>query len=163
MKKDALRDDFNSQKSSFKRLEGDLLSCLTSLFAVQEFKIYEDFLQISELVVIEQSFKNRSITPNESIYINYDMTNEFVNEYGIQYFDRPAILSEKVHAKGEEFNTVLRSFNLFYTDFWILGNSYNETLKIFSRRDKRCSEDSCYDKSLKEGRICHPGTFCLYY
>ena len=156
-----MRDDFHSQKSSFKRLEGDLLSCLTSLFAVQEFKIYDDFLQLSELVIIEESFNNRSITLNESIYMNNYITNEYVNEYGIQYFDRPAILREKVHANGEEFKTVFGEFRLFYTDFWILGNSYNETLKILSKKDKRCSEDSCYDKSLEEGRICHPGTFCL--
>ena len=135
------------------------MSCLTSLFGVQEFKIYDDYLQISELVVIKEFFKNRSITSNESIIMNEE-TNEYVNEYGVEYFDRPAILREKVHAKNEKFKFVLEQYKYLYTDFWILGDNYNETLEIISKKDMRCSGESCYDKSLQKGEICQPGTFC---
>ena len=41
--------------------------------------------------------------------------------------------------------------------FWILGASYNDTLRIDANFDLRCGENSCYEQSLKRGKICKPG------
>ena len=45
---------------SFQSVEANCLSCLSTLFALEEFKIYEDFLQLSDLVEAEKIFVNRT-------------------------------------------------------------------------------------------------------
>ena len=47
------------KKKSFQSLEGNFLSCLSTLFFVEEFKIYEDFLQLSDLVETKRVFVDR--------------------------------------------------------------------------------------------------------
>ena len=45
--------------------------------------------------------------------------------------------------------------------FWFLGPSYNYTLRIDPKRDLKCGAHSCYEKTLKSGKICKPGlSFC---
>ena len=40
--------------------EADFLSCLHQLFEIEESKIYDDYLQLRELVEIDKTFVNRS-------------------------------------------------------------------------------------------------------
>ena len=87
---------------SSQRQNGNLLSCFRILFDVEEFKIQEDFLQISELVYTENAFINRPTlidSTNRSLshtYLNVpDITEEEVLFYETvltEYFGRPAVV-----------------------------------------------------------------------
>ena len=139
---------------------------------MEEFKIQEDFLQMSELAETENAFINRS-TPIDStnrslsyIYSNVpDVTNKdvfFMQERFIEYFGSPALLSEKISALNESVLDVWAFKGNFAgeLDSWILGASYNDTLRINAKDEVKCGAHSCYEESLKSGKICKPG---LYY
>ena len=55
--KNKLLKSIFSIKVSF---EGDFLSCLHQLFEIDESEIYDDYLQLRELVEIDKKFVNRS-------------------------------------------------------------------------------------------------------
>ena len=75
-----------------------------------------------------------------------------------EYLDLPTLLIEKAYAVGGSLMAVIGSYETNFTDFWILGNSYNVT-NISAKQGIECGEYSCYDKSSREGKICQPGTF----
>ena len=57
------RKKINIFKSSFSikvSFEGDFLSCLHQLFEIEESEIYDDYLQLRELVEIDKKFVDRS-------------------------------------------------------------------------------------------------------
>ena len=156
---------------SSQRQNGNLLSCFRHLFDVEEFKIQEDFLQISELVYTENAFINRPTlidSTNRSLshtYLNVpDITEEEVLFYETvltEYFGRPALLSEKISASRESVLYIYHRLLNFTggLDFWILGASYNDTLRIDGKDDVKCGAHSCYEQSLKSGKICKPGLY----
>ena len=45
--------------------------------------------------------------------------------------------------------------------FWILGKSYSQ-INITPKKEKKCENFSCYEKSLKTNKICKPGIFKIY-
>ena len=55
--KNKLLKSIFSIKVSF---EGDFLSCLHQLFEIEESEIYDDYLQLRELVEIDKKFVDRS-------------------------------------------------------------------------------------------------------
>ena len=150
---------------------------------MEEFKIQEDFLQISELVKTENAFIDRS-TPifltNRSLSENYlfdflpNTLAELYEPFFTEYHGSPALLSEKISASQEIHEILfiykqLKYWRDYYNfpeemDFWILGSSYNNSLRIDPEDDQICGELSCYDQSLKTGKICKPGMFfsCIY-
>ena len=163
------------------RQNDDLLSCLSTIFDVEEFKIQEDFLQISELVYTESVFMNRStpIDPtNQSLpgissdtydnYTTYDPYDPY-ERFLINYHGNPAFLSEKIVASSENELSIYRSVLNYRkdsyfpenTNLWILGASYDNILKIHAKNDAKCEPFSCYEHSLKSGKICKPGMFCF--
>ena len=72
----------------------------------------------------------------------------------------PAVLSEELDRLGEPVEVSTKMFiDLFdRKEIWLLGASYNTTRKFEAKNTGKCSEDSCYAKSLYENRICKPGT-----
>ena len=148
---------------------------------MEEFEIQEDFLQISELVDTENGFINRP-TPSNSTkrslsntYLNVpNVTDDvvlFYERFFTEYHGSPAILSEKASASGLSVLAIyfdladygqesVRIGNLAgEVDFWILGASYYDTLRIDAKNDLKCGAHSCYEQSLKTGKICKPGFY----
>ena len=108
----------------FLRQTENLVSCLSTLFGVDEFEIQEDFLQISELVTTENTYMNR-LTPVDptdqfspqlyfkfdyfdlmkpldyNMYMTYESNTLPNGTFLIGYLGSPAILSEEISALGE--------------------------------------------------------------
>ena len=57
----------------------------------------------------------------------------------------------------DSFSQSLNHGFLNKTFVWILGANFNDTSKIDARKGLKCSEYSCYEKSLENGKICTPG------
>ena len=131
-------------------------SAWCSVFNVEELKIQEDFLQISDLVHTENVFINRS---TQSHPTNQSSPEEFLTEY----HGSPALLSEKISASGQSVYRIYYwlKYDRKVRNFWILGANYNETSRINVRDDVNCGTISCYEKSVKNGQICKSGRFCL--
>ena len=143
---------------------------------MKEFEIQEDFLQMSELVHTETAYisrpppidsTNRSLS-NTKFKIP-KLTDEEVLLYErflTEYFGSPAVLSEKISASREHVSSIYIVSNLKDVekksvrglDFWILGASYNDTLRIDANDDVKCGAHSCYERSLRSGKICKPGS-----
>ena len=150
----------------------NLLSCFSTLFDVEEFKIQKDFLLISELVNTENHFRSRS-TPMDSTNHSLPDFNEFLQENDLdlvyktfftEYRGFPALLSEKCSDSNE---SPMKPF-VRVTDFlekkngfWILGASYNYS-SINKINDVEYGEHSLYEQSLKTGKICKRGTFFVF-
>ena len=49
-----------TNKKSLRSFEANCVLCLSTLFALEEFKIYEDFIQLSDLVEAQKIFVNRT-------------------------------------------------------------------------------------------------------
>ena len=49
---------------SLRSFEANYILCLNALFALKEFEIYEDFLQLSDLVEAQNIFVNRTDKTN---------------------------------------------------------------------------------------------------
>ena len=146
---------------------------------MEEFKIQEDFFHISELVESENAFINRttqidSITRSLSnTYLNVPyLTDEdvlFYERFFTEYLGSPALLSEKLFASRQSVLFVYQALISWGSmsinngnfaeemDFWILGSSYNDTLRIDANDDVKCGAQSCYEQSLESGKICKPG------
>ena len=45
--------------------------------------------------------------------------------------------------------------------FWILGKSFSQ-INISPKKETKCENFSCYEKSLKTNKICKPGIFKIY-
>ena len=75
-----------------------------------------------------------------------------------EYRGLPTLLIEKADAVGGSLMSVMSSYGTYFTDFWILGNSYN-VMNISAKQGIECGDYSCYDKSSREGKICQSGTF----
>ena len=151
---------------------------------MEEYKIHEDFIQISELVDTENAFINRS-PPIDSTNRSFsectdlilevpDEKNEevlFYERFFTEYLGSPALLSEKISASLESVLLVYQSLIncekkgirigdfAGELDFWILGASYNDTLRIDANDDMKCGAHSCYEQILKSGKICKPGFY----
>ena len=93
-----------------------------------------------------------------------------------EYFNVPAVLSEEVDYLGYfvEYKVSqaiwerLRVFNRdcwcgssINEEGWILGASFNSTSEFESHDNFKCDEDSCYEKSISERKICKPGKLYL--
>ena len=166
---------------SSQRQNENLLSCFSTLFGVKEFEIQEDFLQISELVHIENAFINRPPSIN---FTNQSLSNTYLNipnvtekevlyheRFFTEYFGSPALLSERISASRESVLSIyyflieggkeaIRIGNFAgELDFWILGASYNDTVRFDANDDVKCGAHSCYEQSLKSGKICKPGLY----
>ena len=151
---------------------------MSVLFDVDTFEIQEDFLQISELVNTEKAFMNRSTPVDSSGQFspeNYltDVSGLSYKTFFTEYQGSPAILSEKISALGE---SVLEIYNRlgFYQfssnvpeekDFWILGADYNYISAMDGKNGVKCGASSCYEQSLRSGKICKPGRFrfCCFF
>ena len=79
----------------------------------------------------------------------------------------PAVLSEEVDYLGysvEEkvYDLVVYGENgKYFNEIWILGASFNSTSEFESNNKFKCGEDSCYQKSITERKICKPGKLYL--
>ena len=148
------------------------MSCLSKLFDVEEYKIQEDFLQMSELVDTAYAFMNRSTAiyhTNRSLsenYLFYFLPYELAESYQTfftEYHGSPAFLSEMMPASLPFLFVYkdLKRYKEYYEkmDFWILGASHNNPLKIDAKDDVECGGHSCYEHSLKSGKICKQGMF----
>ena len=177
-----------SLKVSYLRQNANLQSCLSVLFGVDEFKIQEDFLQISELVDTENHFMSRSTThtdlidnPTVNYLIDTDSELGFLLTFFTEYLGSLAIYSETFSAFGESILSFYDSFvsqsgssllhiisdtqfstHLEKMGVWILGASYNYTLRIDAKNNIKCGAHSCYEQTLNSGKICKPGKFLCY-
>ena len=118
------------------------------MFGIEEYKIYEDFIQLSELVEVKNVFINRT-----ELYASSNGT------YIGEYFGVPAILSEEVLSSGP-YTSIYDAFNdvpYRWNRVWILGASFNKTSQLDSNDKCKCGENSCYGQSLDELKICKPG------
>ena len=164
------------KKVSYQRQNANLQSCLSKLFGVDEVKVQEDFLQISELVNTENHFMSRSTTnylPSEN------QTTLDPEQFFTEYLGGLAFLSEKFSAFDifilDQYHSLVfdadhsRPLDIdthFLTiaekmGVWILGASYNYTLRIDAKNDLKCGAHSCYEETLKNGKICKPGIFFM--
>ena len=100
--------------------------------------------------------------PNEYRIPNTELA-ELYESFLTEYHGSPAFLNEKMSASNESFSRVyeLRCEYNYYNpekmDFWILGASHNNPLRIDAKNNVECGGYSCYEKSLKSGKICKPG------
>ena len=160
----------------YQRQKDHLLSCFSTLFDVEEFKIQEDFLQISELVYTKSSFMNRSRPLNSTnrslpdTYLFDFLPEDLAVRYQTfftEYRGSPALLSEKISVSGESVLLIYLWLKYYEEvsnfpvkkDLWILGASYNYSLSIKAKDDVKYGEHSFYEQSLKTGKICKPGMF----
>lgn len=138
-----------------------MLSCLDVLFNVNEKQIYEDFLEIYELVETETYHINRS-TP-----FNYpDLEMFSIENYLTNYLNQTAFLSENIVASGASISsltdTILFS-ELYKTGkIWYLGVNNVDSSKIYSKPNLKCGQYSCYEKSLRKKEICKQGKVYLF-
>ena len=84
-----------------------------------------------------------------------------------EYFNVPAVLSEEVDYFGYYVEERVHEL-LYYSEngsyineIWILGASFNSTSEFESHDNFKCDEDSCYEKSISERKICKPGKLYL--
>ena len=57
-----------TNNKSLRSFEANSILCLNTLFALEEFEIYEDFLQLSDLVEAQNIFVNRTeLSRNEEV------------------------------------------------------------------------------------------------
>ena len=77
-----------------------------------------------------------------------------------EYLGLPAVLSEELDRLGEPVEVSTKMFidQFDEKEIWLLGASYNTTRKFEAKNTVKCSDDSCYAKSLDENKICKPGT-----
>ena len=151
-------------------MEGNFISCLSVLFDVEEFKIYDDFLKLPELVNIEKKFVNRSKLSAAGTEINStidipDRIKNLIERFaGIGEYDGgPVLLSEQAFESNylilDLLNALvcqLRSWGNY--EIWILGSSYDSITNIESNTSIMCGVEPCFDKSLNERKICKPGS-----
>ena len=89
-----------------------------------------------------------------------------------EYFNVPAVLSEEVDYLGyfvaykvsqsiRDYPGWIGSYRGRYDEGWILGASFNSTSEFESHDNFKCDEDSCYEKSISERKICKPGKLYL--
>ena len=147
---------------------------------MDEFQIQEDFLQISELVNTEYAFINRSMPmfpTNRSLPDTYlfdflpDELAILYETFFTEYHGSPAFLSEKISASSHSFLFVYSQLNYWRDinnfpeemDIWILGSSYNKPLRIDPEDNLKCGQLSCYEQSLKNGKICKSGMFSPFF
>ena len=185
-----VRSKINKESLSFLRQYENLLSCFSTLFGVEEFKIQEDVLQISELVNTENHFRSRS-TPFDPIDIPHPrnksktLLKSFSRFWNIdqsfftEYRGSLALLSEKFEESeeigrpnehwGSKSPLAAYLWLKYYAEwekfplkngFWILGASYNYSL-INAIDDIKYGKHSFYEQSLKTGKICKRGTSCF--
>ena len=140
------------------------------LFDFEEFKIYDDFLKLPELINIEKKFVNRSklstagTDKNSTIDIPDRIKNMIETLPGIGEYDGgPVLLSEQAFESNylilDLLNALvcqLRSFGNY--EIWILGSSYDSITNIESNTSIMCGGEPCFDKSLNERKICKPGS-----
>ena len=89
---------------------------------------------------------------------------DFNDSFYTEYQGSSAILSENIFALSDSVHYIYRKlYNAWFEGFskekdvWILGNNFNDTSKIDARKSLKCGEYACYEKSLKNGKICTPG------
>ena len=91
-----------NEKVFYPRQNANLQSRFSSLFDVKEFKIQEDFLQISELVNTQNHFMSRSATETDLIkYLPWENQTWLDDALLLtEYLGSLALLSEKFSAFG---------------------------------------------------------------
>ena len=118
------------------------------MFNTEEYKIYEDIIQLSELVEAENVFINRT-----ELYAGNNGT--YIGEYnGVS-----AVLSEEV-LNFDPYLSIYHAFNYVSArtnKIWILGASYYKISHLNSKDEFKCGKNSCYGQSLDELKICKPG------
>ena len=89
---------------------------------------------------------------------------EFNGSFYTEYRGSSALLSENIFASSDSVYYIYKNHydawnkgNLKEEDVWILGANFYDTSKIHGRKGLKCGEYSCYEKSLKNGKICTPG------
>ena len=141
-----------------------MISCLHVLFNVTEDLINEDFLEIRELVETEKYTKNRSISLNND-------KSDFDKIYMTNYHDVTAYLVETLIASGgslsnlhhRENNKLPQSYDRGFKQRWYLGANDIDVSKINSENKLKCHQNSCYEKSTRETKICKQGKFYSKY
>ena len=119
--------------------------------------IYEDILEIHELVEIETKVKNRANPLNFSIDVIDEKLLEASSERGFNetfwtyYHGSLAYLSER---NCFYYNTIFHRYDLRLEEAWILGANSVDISRIHSNQRLKCEEYTCYQKSLIEGQIC---------
>ena len=56
----------------------------------------------------------------------------------------------------ELINNHIDVYELENIGFWILGKSFSQ-INISPKKETKCENFSCYEKSLKTNKICKPG------
>ena len=157
-------------------MEGNFISCLSVLFDVEEFKIYDDFLKLPELVEIEKEFFNRSELVNGTeMNTTIDIPNRLQKFIGSNvaigdYDVGSVLLSEQAFKSNKRILELLYELVFWLRpsgnfQIWILGGSYDSITNIESNTSIMCGGEPCFDKSLNERKICKPGAliFLFFY
>ena len=143
-------------------MDGNLISCLENLFDVEALFIYEDMLEIHELVEIETKLKNRANPLNYSIDVidekfrETSSKREFNETVWTYYHESLAFLSER---NRFFYSDVIQWYDLRLEEAWVLGANSVDIPRIHSNQRLKCDEYTCYQKSLIEGKICKQGKF----
>ena len=132
--------------------------------------IYEDMLEIHELVEIETILENRANPLNFSIVIDdFNVIDEKFRETSSKrkfnetvwtyYHESLAFLSER---NGFFYSDVIQWYDLRLEEAWVLGANSVDIPRIHSNQRLKCDEYTCYQKSLIEGKICKQGKFFCF-
>ena len=142
-----------------------MISCLEKLFDVEGLLIYEDFLEIHELVEIQTKFKDRANPLNHSIdvideeFLEASSQKGFDENFWTYYQDNLAFLSSE---SPISYYRILDRFGFRLEEAWILGANSVDISRIHSNPELNCDEYTCYQKTLSEGKICKLGKFFLF-
>ena len=68
-----------TNNKSLRSFEANCFLCLSTLFALEEFKIYEDFIQVSDLVEAQKIYVNRSeLSTNGKVKLFCDLLQIYI-------------------------------------------------------------------------------------
>ena len=123
-------------------MDGNLITCLEKLFDVKGLFIYEDILEIQELVEIEKKFKDRANPLNHSIdiideeFLKASSKRGFNETFWTYYHDSLAFLSESPFS----YTLILNTYDLKLEKAWILGANSVDISRIHSNQKFKCDE-----------------------
>ena len=84
---------------------------------------------------------------------------KFVKAYGY-YHEIPAITMDYVQSMNSAvwqiFDNHIYNRQSESNEFWILGKSFSQ-INISPKKESKCENFSCYEKSLKTKKICKQG------
>ena len=132
------------------------------MFGSKENELYEDFIQLSELLEAKTILINRTeLNKNGKgeFKIDIDLFLHWRLDQNHSNYHFQASINGQPYKIGE-YNGASAFYLLDNSEevrVWILGASYDRISKFDAAEKSECGKESCYRKSLNEKKICKQG------